>query len=1074
MADELQGGKGVDAVRAGFPYRQSASLVRPRLMAAVDAHPGAPTLVVAPAGWGKTTLLVQYASAFDGPIGWLRIEPSDANPERLAERIGSANPARWARPGAGGPTGVARAATLLIVDDLHLIEGSPAESMLLEHLLDLSRDEHKIVIGSRRMPNLNLSRHELSAVDILDAEQLRFRAWEVERLLREVYHEPLPADDVAALSRRIGGWAAGLQLYHLSTHGRPLAERRRAVAALGGRSALSRGYLTRTVLAELPDPLRRFLARTCVFDVLTGARCDQLLDGTDSQPLLEELTRRQAFTVTHNGGRTFLYHEVLRAHLITGLVEELGDAGARAWHARAAEILAEEGAVLEAARCYARAEDWTAVHQLLDEAGASVAAEGLDPWCDLLPSWFIAGDPWLVLAEGRHRLNHGQLEAGVAALDRAESMFTAEPARARCRALRATATAWLPDAAPWRGHWSGWLRAATRRHPAVVAGEADALPSPVAPLVRALAQLLAGNLVEAGRILASTPDDEPGLPGIAARLFGAARAVAAGEGRGTPALVALAGEADREQLPWLGRMVRALAALDGTEPGIKEATAVAEECGRLGDRWGEFLASALAQLVRSVSGRIDPEEAAALLTRARALDSGVLAAWAQSLFALAVAEARLPDAELEVRRAESTARSAGVPGAWVLALAAGAHTWPRRTEQLAEAYAAAAQAGLPQAVVAGWTLRRGGVEVAGWGWDEPPPGTGAGPDAPIGVFCFGGFRLCVDGRVLDWSSIRPRARSVARMLAMHAGRAVHRDTLVEALWPDMPAATATRNLHVALSSLRRFLEANLPAGRSDPLLCRDGDAYLLALPPDGYCDVAAFRAALAEARRSRPGREAGHLDGLRAAVASYGGDLLPEDGPAEWVVAERETLRRQAADAAALLAQAELDGTGSTAGRAASLARRCVEIDPWHDLGWRLLIAAHRRAGNAAAAERARREYAQVLVSLGLDPTAGSTEPAPNGVTGTAGAGGSPELPATAGHPALPGPPARLPGGATAALPGRAAAHLPRTGTAAYLAGVGELAKPGVVTSDRRIPLPRAPQPAATRARTSSGRPAGP
>lgn len=1046
MADDLQGGKGVEAVRADFPYRQSASLVRPRLMAALEARRRAPTLVVAPAGWGKTTLMVQYASAFDGPIGWLRIEPADANPDRIAERIRAVLP--------GAPAGVVPVASavpptaLLVIDDLHLIEGTPAESLLLERLLELARDEHKVVIGSRRMPNLNLTRHELSEVDILDAEQLRFRAWEVERLLREVYREPLPADDVAALSRRIGGWAAGLQLYHLSTHGRPITERRRAVAALGGRSALSRGYLTRTVLAELPEALRRFLARTCVFDVLTAARCDQLLDSADSQPLLEELNRRQAFTVTHNGGRTFLYHEVLRAHLVAGLVEELGDVGARAWHARAAEILAEEGAVLEAARCYARAEDWTAVHQLLDEAGASVAAEGLDPWCDLLPSWFIAEDPWLVLAEGRHRLNHGQLEAGVAALHRAESMFTAEPARARCRALRAMATAWLPEAAPWRGHWSGWLRAATRRHPAVVAGEADALPSPVAPLVRTLSHLLAGDIAEAGRMLAAVSDDEAGVSGLAARLFVTARAVAAGEPWGASALATIAADADREQLPWLGRMARALVALDGTEPGIKEASAVAEECGRLGDRWGEFLASALAHLVRSVTGRIDPEEAAQLLARARALDSGVLAAWAQSLLALAVAEARLPDAELEVRRAESTARSAGVPGAWVLALAAGVHIWPRRTEQLAEAYAAAAQAGLPQAVVAAWTLRRGATGAPRWGFDGQPPEGGVGPDAPISVWCFGGFRLCVDGRALDWTSIRPRARSVARMLAMNAGRAVHRDTLVEALWPDMPPATATRNLHVALSSLRRFLEANLPADRSDPLLCRDGDAYLLALPPDGYCDVAVFRDALEEARRVRPGRETDHLGALRAAVTSYGGDLLPEDGPAEWVVAERETLRRQAADAAALLAQAELDGTGigtgpsagavagggSTAARAAGLARRCVEIDPCHDLGWRLLIAAHRRAGNAAAAERARREYAQVLVSLGLDPAVGAVEPFGSGI-------------GTLAYLPVPDPIAHLPvPGAVEKPPGAAA-----------------------VMSGRRIPLPRAPQSASTQARTSSG-----
>ena len=317
-----------------FAYRQSSGLVRPRLMAVLGARPTSPTLVVAPAGWGKTTLLAQYASGFDPPVAWLRIEAPDASPERLLMRMRSAlevvpapapGPPGSGEPGSGEPDGCLLdadplvpapsgdshrngARALLIIDDLHLIEGSAAESLLLDRSLSLARQDVKVLIGTRRMPNFNLSRHEVSDVDVVDAEQLRFRAWEVERLLREVYREPLPADDVAALSRRVGGWAAGLKLYYLSTRGHPLAERRRAVAALGGRSALVRGYLTRTVLAELPESLRRFLARTCVFEMPTGPRCDQLLGAADSQLMLEQLARRQAFTSTDDGGRTFRYH----------------------------------------------------------------------------------------------------------------------------------------------------------------------------------------------------------------------------------------------------------------------------------------------------------------------------------------------------------------------------------------------------------------------------------------------------------------------------------------------------------------------------------------------------------------------------------------------------------------------------------------------------------------------------------------------------------------------------------------------------------------------------------------------
>ncbi|MFD1324070.1 BTAD domain-containing putative transcriptional regulator [Micromonospora sonneratiae] len=939
--------------------------MRSRLMAEIGARPMSPTLVVAPAGWGKTTLLAQYASAFAGPVNWLRIEASDVGSERLAESIQAtlSGHAGTDPHDPVSPAGPSR--SLLVIDDLHLIDGSAAERALLQRALDLAGPHCQVVIGSRRMPDLNLSRHELSELGIIDAEQLRFRAWEVERLLREIYQEPLPADDVAALSRQVGGWAAGLKLYYLSTHGHPLADRRRAVAALGGRSALSRAYLTRTVLAELPETLRRFLTRTCVFDVLTGDRCDQLLGSTDSQLLLEQLERRQAFTVTHNGGRTFLYHQVLRAHLVAGLVEELGHTAARAWHARAAEIVAEEGAVLEAARCYARAEDWPAVHRLLDEAGASVADHGLDPWSDLLPSWFIAEDPWLVLAEGRHRINHGQLEAGIAALRRAEDMFPGEPEQARCRGLRAMATAWLPEGPPWRGNWTGWVRAATRRHPAVVAGEAESLPAPLAPLVQTVAHLLAGNVEEARRTLGQLSTGGGGFVDVAGQLLQSAYAIGAGDQRAANILADITVEAERAHQPWLGRIARALVALDSTETGIKESIAVAEECDRLGDRWGALVSATLAGLMASVAGPVEPDEATRLLSRARSLDSGVVAAWAQSLLALAAARARLPDAEVEVRRAESTARSAGVPGARVLALAAGVYGAPEQPGQLAAVYAAAKQAGLPAAVVAAWTAGHDAVE-------ERAPTVGP-TGLAVSVWCFGGFRLCVDGRSLDWSAIRPRARAVARILAMNAGRAVHRDKLVEALWPGVPPAAATRSLHVALSSLRRFFEMNLPDGSSDRLLCRDGDAYLLAVPTDGYSDVAVFRDALRKVRRARRGRDVDYLDALRIAVNTYGGDLLPEDGPAEWVVNERETLRQQAADAAAALAQAELDGaTGAEqpTSPAVAIARRCVEIDPCHDEGWRLLIEAHRRAGNAAAAERARREYAQVLVSLGLDSLA--------------------------------------------------------------------------------------------------------
>jgi ATP/maltotriose-dependent transcriptional regulator MalT len=309
-------------------------------------------LVIGPAGCGKTTLMAHHRAAFPGPAGWLRLEPRDADPGQLVARLFAAIPGLPPAPpdpSAGdliaAVTGALTTDTLLVVDDLQCVQHSASEPAL-EQLLASAPLRLQVTAGGRRMPEFNLSRHEFTNVAIIGAEDLRFRAWEVEHLLRDVYREPLPPDDVAALARGVDGWAAGLHLFHLSTRGRPIAERRRAVGALTGRSALTRAYLTRTVLADLPEDLQRFLVDTCVFDTLTAARCDRLLDTTGSQRLLERLEQAQAFTTTPDGGRTFEYHAVLRTHLSVVLAERLGDEPARRWHARAAQILEREGAPL--------------------------------------------------------------------------------------------------------------------------------------------------------------------------------------------------------------------------------------------------------------------------------------------------------------------------------------------------------------------------------------------------------------------------------------------------------------------------------------------------------------------------------------------------------------------------------------------------------------------------------------------------------------------------------------------------------------------------------------------------------
>jgi DNA-binding SARP family transcriptional activator len=202
--------------------------------------------------------------------------------------------------------------------------------------------------------------------------------------------------------------------------------------------------------------------------------------------------------------------------------------------------------------------------------------------------------------------------------------------------------------------------------------------------------------------------------------------------------------------------------------------------------------------------------------------------------------------------------------------------------------------------------------------------------------------------------------SVFRLLALHTPRPVHRETLLQ-LWPGLPEEQATHSLQVAVSSLRSLLVPDAPRG-SARMVERIGDSYALSLPPGSCVDVVDFSAAVASADRDRG--TAAEADALARAVALYRGDLLPEEGTAEWVVRERDGFRLRAAAACARLAELHLVAGAPDA--AAAAARRGIEIDPYADASWRLLVRAYERTGDAAAAARARREYAAVLRDLGV------------------------------------------------------------------------------------------------------------
>jgi DNA-binding SARP family transcriptional activator len=178
--------------------------------------------------------------------------------------------------------------------------------------------------------------------------------------------------------------------------------------------------------------------------------------------------------------------------------------------------------------------------------------------------------------------------------------------------------------------------------------------------------------------------------------------------------------------------------------------------------------------------------------------------------------------------------------------------------------------------------------------------------------------------------------------------------------------TAARCLHVAISSLRHALEPGLVRG-GPSLIAREGEAYRLALPPDARVDLLDFERAIAEGRVSRErGNRDQSIAAYRTAMDIHRDELLPEDGPSEWLVRERDRRAAEACEAARSVAEMLLEDGDATG--AAAVCERGLRVDRYQDELWGLRIASCERAGKAAAAQLARRQYVRVLRDLGLPP----------------------------------------------------------------------------------------------------------
>jgi len=360
-------------------------------------------LVTAEAGYGKTTLLADFSRRTRLRTAWYRLDELDRNTISFLHYLVAAG--REVDPGfAPGTAALLRElgtmavsedrivetflrelgrlgseATILIIDDYHLVDDVPDVRRLMRQVVASAPERLTVVLISRRRPTLPLARlRSLGEVAELAAGDLRFSLDETERLFRDTYGQPLEADVLSDLTRRTEGWAASLELVRTALHNRNAVEIRSFVRSLNGASHELYDYLAEEVVGDLEPEAQQFLMRTAVLQIvrpdLAGVASE-----LDADRVQEHIRAAERLGLLGGRGerspRSHRYHPLVRDFLLHRLGREIGADGLAALHLTVARHADGTDWVL-AAHHYAEARSGVDVRRVITSSLAEVMGRG--------------------------------------------------------------------------------------------------------------------------------------------------------------------------------------------------------------------------------------------------------------------------------------------------------------------------------------------------------------------------------------------------------------------------------------------------------------------------------------------------------------------------------------------------------------------------------------------------------------------------------------------------------------------------------------------------------------------------
>ena len=369
------------------------------------------TLVCAPAGFGKTTLVSEWLRQSDTPAIWISLDEGDNDPlrfityvmaafQQVDPKIGTMLQKVLQSPQLPSMeliatyliNDLASTSTPLtfVLDDYQVIDAQPLHD-LMAFLISQGPSHVHFVITSRGDPPLPLARlRTRNQMSELRSDDLRFMQSEINELLNQIIGLELPEEDITVIKERTEGWIAGLHLAALSLRKRSPLEKQAFVKTFAGDDRYIVDYLVEEVIQQLPLDLQTFLNQTAILNRFCASLCNAITGRDDSQVVINLLEQANIFIIPLDNKRQwYRYHHLFSELLRYRLQETQGDY-VQALHRQASLWYEENSLTEEAIRHAVTAEDFEHAATLIERVADDMVWQGgeittLFRWLDILP-----------------------------------------------------------------------------------------------------------------------------------------------------------------------------------------------------------------------------------------------------------------------------------------------------------------------------------------------------------------------------------------------------------------------------------------------------------------------------------------------------------------------------------------------------------------------------------------------------------------------------------------------------------------------------------------------------------------